>query len=61
MANVKKRYNNEIITLVEHCDEICSHCPNKKKKKKKHKKNKTKKKTHTAQTMKAENVKKKRR
>lgn len=28
MANVKKRYNNEKITLVEHCDEICSHCPN---------------------------------
>lgn len=30
MANVKKRYNNEKITLVEHCDEICSHCPNNK-------------------------------
>lgn len=30
MANVKKRYNNEKITLVERCDEICSHCPNNK-------------------------------
>ena len=30
MANIKKRYNNEKITLVERCDEICSHCPNNK-------------------------------
>ena len=30
MANIKKRYNNEKITLVEHCDEVCAHCPNNK-------------------------------
>ena len=29
-ANIKKRYKNEKITLVEHCDEVCSHCPNNK-------------------------------
>ena len=30
MANVKKRYNNEKISFVERCDEVCAHCPNNK-------------------------------
>ena len=28
MANIKKLYNSEKITLVEKCDEVCAHCPN---------------------------------
>ena len=30
MANIKKRYNNEKISFVERCDEVCAHCPNNK-------------------------------
>ena len=30
MANVKKKYNNEKISFVERCDEVCAHCPNNK-------------------------------
>lgn len=28
MQDVKKRFESEEITLVEHCDEVCKNCPN---------------------------------
>ncbi len=28
MQKIKDCYKNEEVTFVEHCDEVCSHCPN---------------------------------